>query len=106
MCILVSTFSDQLVEAPEMFSLALLTSDPAVDTGLDALVTIADSNTGAVLVSLDQIVYNGAEGGSVDACVLVQASSVTAITRRLSLRITTMSGSAQGVSVHSYTIES
>ena len=96
-CEAISTFPDQLVEPPEVFNVAIISADEAVEAGMAAQVTIGDSNTGDVLVSLDQAVYQGLEGDNVTVCLLVQAGGVTDITRSVVLRVSTQSDTAQGM---------
>ena len=80
-----------------MFNVAIVSADEAVEAGMAAQVTIGDSNTGDVLVSLDQAVYQGSEGDNVTVCLLVQAGGVTDITRSVVLRVSTQSDTAQGM---------
>lgn len=95
-CVGISISVDLLIEAPEVFGVTITTTDTSVDAGMDAQVTIGDSNMGEVLVSLDRTEYQGSEEETVSVCLLVQSSSVTDITRSIILRVSTRSGTAQG----------
>lgn len=78
-----------------MFRVAITTTDPAIDTGMDAQVTIGDS-MGGILISFDESVYGGSEGASVTVCLLIQSSNIIDAARGVVLRVSTESGTAEG----------
>lgn len=93
-CIMISTFEDQIIEDPESFNVTIVSSDISITTGPDAQVTIGDSNMMDILVSLDQISYTESEGNSVNFCV--QLIYVVDIRRSVQLQILTASDTAEG----------
>ena len=95
-CVGVTIFNDFFIEQHETFSITIAITDPALDVSMDAQVTIGDSNTRDVLVSLDQSEYTGSEGGVVSVCIAVRSSNVTDITREVVARLFTTPNSAQG----------
>ena len=95
-CILISTFQDQIIEDPESFNVTIESSDTSITIGLDAQVTIGDSNMMGILVSLDQLSYTGSEGNSIIFCVQVIFNNVIDIRRSVQLQILTASDTAEG----------